>query len=301
MTGTTSNQTMSLQDFLAVREFIYGRTGIFFSESKQYFLENRLSRRVAELKLGTYRDYLALLQGPQGRGELRQLFNEITTNETSFWRNPPQIEAFQRIVLPDAVALARARGAAKVRLWSAACSSGEEPFTMAMICHEAKDSLLRGLAVEILATDISEKVLAQAREGVYGSYTLRNLNPAQVRQHFLARDQDSFLVKPELKQYVEFRHFNLVDYGAYRTLGPFDVIFCRNVLIYFDDAVKAKVIKGFHESLQPRSFLLVGHSESIHAFNVGFDLMHFSKAMGYRRREQAQQGGPLTCPSRPRN
>ena len=159
---------------------------------------------------------------------------------------------------------------------------------MAMICHEAKDSLLRGLAVEILATDISEKVLAQAREGVYGSYTLRNLNPAQVRQHFLAQDQDSFLVRPELKQYVEFRHFNLVDYSAYRTLGPFDVIFCRNVLIYFDDAVKAKVIKGFHESLQPRSFLLVGHSESIHAFNVGFDLMHFSKAMGYRRREQAQ-------------
>jgi chemotaxis protein methyltransferase CheR len=285
MTGPLPNQTMSLQDFLSIREFIYGRTGIFFSESKQYFLENRLNRRLQEVNLGSYRDYLGLLQGQQGKEELKQLFNEITTNETSFWRNPPQIEAFQRIVLPDAVALVRARGGNRLRLWSAACSSGEEPFTLAMICLEARE-LLRGLSVEILATDISEKVLALAREGIYGSYTLRNLTPAQVAQHFTAQGQDSFQVKPELKQLITFRNFNLVDYGSYRTLGSFDVIFCRNVLIYFDDAVKAKVIKGFHEALSPRSFLLVGHSESIHSFNVGFDLMHFSKAMGYRKRDQ---------------
>jgi len=287
MTGPLPNQTMSLQDFLSIREFIYGRTGIFFSESKQYFLENRLNRRLQEVHLSAYRDYLGLLQGAQGREELKQLFNEITTNETSFWRNPPQIEAFQRIVLPEAVALAKARGGNRLRIWSAACSSGEEPFTLAMICQEAKDSLLRGMSVEILATDISEKVLALARDGNYGSYTLRNLTPAQVQQHFSAAGPDNFQVKPELKQLVNFRNFNLVDYANYRTLGTFDVIFCRNVLIYFDDAVKAKVIKGFHDVLFPKSFLLVGHSESIHSFNVGFDLMHFSKAMGYRKREQA--------------
>ena len=286
MTGPLPNQTMSLQDFLSIREFIYGRTGIFFSESKQYFLENRLNRRLQEVHLSSYRDYLGLLQGQQGREELKQLFNEITTNETSFWRNPPQIEAFQRIVLPEAAALARARGN-KLRIWSAACSSGEEPFTLAMICQEAKDGVLRGMSVEIVATDISEKVLALAREGSYGSYTLRNLTPAQVQQHFTALAQDNFQVKADLKQLVNFRNFNLVDYANYRTLGTFDVIFCRNVLIYFDDAVKAKVIKGFHDVLQPKSFLLVGHSESIHSFNVGFDLMHFSKAMGYRKRDQA--------------
>jgi chemotaxis protein methyltransferase CheR len=143
------------------------------------------------------------------------------------------------------------------------------------------------MTVEIVATDISEKVLAQAREGSYGSYTLRNLTPAQVKQHFNALGPESFQVKPELKQLVTFRNFNLVDYANYRSLSTFDVIFCRNVLIYFDDAVKSKVIKGFHESLYPKSFLLVGHSESIHSFNVGFDLMHFSKAMGYRKRDQA--------------
>jgi chemotaxis protein methyltransferase CheR len=287
MTGPLPNQTMSLQDFLAIREFIYGRTGIFFSESKQYFLENRLNRRLQEAGIASYRDYLALLQGPRGRDEMTQLFNEITTNETSFWRNPPQIEAFQRIVLPEAVALARSRSASRLRIWSAACSSGEEPYTLAMICVEAKDTLLRGLQVEIIATDISEKVLALAREGAYGSYTLRNLTPVQVKQHFDSTGPENFLVKPELKRLVDFRNFNLVDFGSYRNLGSFDVIFCRNVLIYFDDAVKAKVIKGFHESLLPKSFLLVGHSESIHSFNVGFDLMHFSKAMGYRKRDQA--------------
>jgi chemotaxis protein methyltransferase CheR len=287
MTGLPTSQSMSLQDFLAIRDFIYGRTGIFFSESKQYFLENRLSRRLQDLRLGSYRDYLVLLQGAQGREELKQLFNEITTNETSFWRNPPQIEAFQRIVLPDAAALARSRGGGRIRLWSAACSSGEEPFTLAMICQEAKDTVLKGLAVEIVATDISEKVLGLARDGSYGSYTLRNLTPAQVQRHFTQLGPDSFRIRPELAQMVSFRNFNLVDYGNYRSLGSFDVIFCRNVLIYFDDAVKAKVIKGFHESLHPKAFLLVGHSESIHAFNVGFDLMHFSKAMGYRKRDQA--------------
>nr|WP_320133740.1 protein-glutamate O-methyltransferase CheR [uncultured Holophaga sp.] len=279
-----TTQQMSPQEFLLMRDFVYARCGIWFSESKQYFLENRLNRRIGELNLKSYKAYLDILQGPQGRDEMRMLFNEITTNETSFWRNPPQIEAFQRIVLPDAVALAKARSASKLRIWSAACSSGEEPYTLAMICQEAKDGLMRGMGVEIVATDISEKVLALAKEGQYGSYTLRNLTPVQIKQHFTQKGADSFEVKPELKQMIQFKNFNLVDYPGYRSLGAFDVIFCRNVLIYFDEQVKIKVLKGFHEQLHPRSYLMVGHSESIHSFNAGFELIHFSKAMGYRKR-----------------
>jgi chemotaxis protein methyltransferase CheR len=280
-----TTQQMNLPDFLAMRDFIYARTGIYFSESKQYFLENRLARRLAEVNIKTYKGYLDMLQGPTGREELKQLFIEITTNETSFWRNPPQIEAFQRIVLPEAIALAKAKGSNKLRIWSAACSSGEEPYTIAMICAEAKDTLLKGMQVEIVATDISEKVLAQAREGIYGSYTLRNLTPAQLNQHFKVLSQDSYEVLPELKQLVTLKNFNLVDYAGYKTLGTFEVIFCRNVLIYFDETVKIKVLRGFHEQLQTKGFLLVGHSESIHSFNIGFELMHFAKAMGYRKRE----------------
>ncbi len=275
---------MSLQEFQSLRDFIYAKSGIFFNESKQYFLENRLSKRLAELNLKNYREYLDMLNGPKGRDELKQLFIEVTTNETSFWRNPPQIESFQRIVLQDAAELARSKPDKKLRVWSAACSSGEEPYTLAMICADAKDTVLKGLQTEIIATDISEKVLAQAVEGVYGSYTLRNLTPEQIKRHFLDLGHDTFQVKPELKAMVSFKNFNLVDYMNYPSLGSFHVVFCRNVLIYFDDAVKAKVLKGFHERLHPNAYLMVGHSESIHAFNTGFELMHFSKAMGYRKR-----------------
>ncbi len=279
-----AKQQMTLAEFRSLRDFIYAKSGIFFSESKQYFLENRLSKRITELKLRSYGDYLALLQGSQGPAELKRLFVEITTNETSFWRNPPQIEAFQNIVLPDAAKQARERGQNRLRIWSAACSSGEEPYTLAMICHELKDTVLRGFTVEITGTDISEKVLAQAQDGVYNSYTLRNLTPEQLQRHFSPLGKDLFQVKPEVQRLTTLRNFNLVDYPAYRQLGAFDVIFCRNVLIYFDEAVKSQVLKGFHGQLHPKAYLLVGHSESIHAFNTGFELLHFSKAMGYRKR-----------------
>ncbi len=279
-----AKQQMTLAEFRSLRDYIYAKSGIFFSESKQYFLENRLSKRIGDLNLRSYADYMSLLQGSQGPAELKRLFVEITTNETSFWRNPPQIEAFQNLVLPDAAKLARERGQSRLRIWSAACSSGEEPYTLAMICQELKDTVLRGFTVEILGTDISEKVLALAQDGVYNSYTLRNLTPEQLNRHFTALGKDLFQVKPELQRFTSLKNFNLVDYASYRQLGTFDIIFCRNVLIYFDEAVKTRVLQEFHSQLHTKAYLLVGHSESIHAFNTGFELLHFSKAMGYRKR-----------------
>jgi chemotaxis protein methyltransferase CheR len=276
---------MSNQDFSVLRDFVYNRSGIYFRETKKYFLETRVSRRINDLSLKSYNDYLKLLQGPSGMEELKLLFNEVTTNETSFWRNPPQIEAFQNLVLPEVAAIANKRGAKTFRVWSAACSSGEEPYTLAMICLEAKDSVLRGMNIEIVATDISERVMSLAKIGHYGSYTLRNLTPARLKQHFDQKGDDLFEVKPEMKRIVSFKHFNLVDYPGYRSLGLFDVIFCRNVLIYFDDVVKTKAVAGFCEQLHPRTFLMVGHSESISAYASGFDLVHFSMATGYRKKE----------------
>jgi len=282
MIGLGSNMQMSPQEFVALRDFVYNRSGIYFREAKKYFLETRVSRRITELSLRSYGDYLKLLQGVGGAEELKFLFNEVTTNETSFWRNPPQIEAFQNIVLPEVASIARNRGT-RFRIWSAACSSGEEPYTLAMVCVECKDTVLRGMTVEIIATDISERVMSLAQVGQYGSYTLRNLSPARLSMHFDKKGDDIFEVKPELKRLVTYKNFNLVDYAGYRSLGMFDVIFCRNVLIYFDDAVKTKVITGFLEQLHPKSYLMVGHSESISAYASGFELVHFSMATGYRK------------------
>ena len=284
MNGSGSSLQMSNQDFLSLRDFVYNRSGIYFRETKKYFLETRVGRRIGELSLNSYSQYLKLLQGPTGMEELKFLFNEVTTNETSFWRNPPQIEAFQNLVVPEVAALAQKRGARVFRIWSAACSSGEEPYTLGMVCLEAKDAALRGLSVEIVATDISERVMNLAKIGQYGSYTLRNLTPARLKQHFDQKGDDVFEVKPELKRLVSYRNFNLVDYQGYRALGVFDVIFCRNVLIYFDDTVKSKAVAGFHDQLHPKSFLMVGHSESIHAYAKGFELVHFSMATGYRKK-----------------
>jgi chemotaxis protein methyltransferase CheR len=275
---------MSAQDFLALRDFVYNRSGIYFRETKKYFLETRVSRRISDLSIPTYGDYLKLLQGPKGWEELKFLFNEVTTNETSFWRNPPQIEAFQKLVLPEVVSVAQKRGGRNFRIWSAACSSGEEPYTLAMVCLEAKDTLLKGFNVEIVATDISERVMTLAKLGQYGSYTLRNLTPARLKLHFDQKGDDLFEVKPEMKKLVTYKNCNLVDCPGYRALGMFDVIFCRNVLIYFDDAVKTKVISGFHDQLHPQAFLMVGHSESISPFAAGFELVHFSMATGYRKK-----------------
>ena len=283
MSDSGSSLQMSTQDFLALRDFVYNRSGIYFRETKKYFLETRVGRRIGDLSLRSYGDYLKLLQGPSGWEELKFLFNEVTTNETSFWRNPPQIEAFQNLVLPEVAANAQKRGARNFRIWSAACSSGEEPYTLAMVCVEAKDTALRGMNVEIVATDISERVMALAVAAQYGSYTLRNLTPTKLKNHFDQKGDDLFEVKPELKKLVTFKNFNLVDYQGYRSLGTFDVIFCRNVLIYFDDTVKAKVVAGFHSQLQSKAFLMVGHSESISAYAGGFELVHFSMATGYRK------------------
>jgi len=274
---------MSTQDFLALRDFVYRRSGIYFRETKKYFLETRVGRRITDLSLNSYGDYLKLLQGPHGTEELKFLFNEVTTNETSFWRNPPQIEAFQKIALPEVAAIAQRRGN-RFRIWSAACSSGEEPYTLAMVCQEAKDTVLRGMTVEIIATDISERVMDLAKIAQYGSYTLRNLTPPRLAQHFTKKGDDLYEVKPELKAMVTFKNFNLVEYANYRTLGLFDIIFCRNVLIYFDDAVKASVIGGFCEQMHPSGYLMVGHSESINQFAGGFELVHFSMATGYKKK-----------------
>jgi chemotaxis protein methyltransferase CheR len=273
---------MSPQDFVALRDFVYSKSGIYFREAKKYFLETRVNRRITELSLRSCGDYLKLLQGGRGPDELKALFNEVTTNETSFWRNPPQIEAFQNIVLPEVASLAHSRGG-RFRIWSAACSSGEEPYTLAMVCVEAKDTVLRGLSVEIIATDISERVMGLAQIGQYGSYTLRNLSPSRLKLHFDQKGDDVFEIKPELKKMVTYKNFNLVDYLGYRSLGLFDVIFCRNVLIYFDDAVKTKVITGFFEQLYPKAYLMVGHSESISSYASGFELVHFAMATGYRK------------------
>lgn len=273
-------EKLSREDFKDLRDYIYDQSGLHFSDAKLYFLENRLSRRLKAKDMGSYREYLNHIKQPINKRELMNLFDAITTNETSFYRNPPQVDAFAREILPKVVKSLKARGQRNLRIWSAACSSGEEPYTLAMILRD-KAELVKDLNITIYATDISQEIIDKAKEAQYKAYTMRHL-PRKYQDRFFSKvDDKTFAVKDDVKSLVKVQYLNLVDYPAYRRYRGMDVIFCRNVLIYFDLKVKRGIIKGFWESLNQDGFLLIGHSESLHNINRDFKMQHYARALAY--------------------
>lgn len=273
------------EDFKALREDIYEKSGLFFSDAKLYFIENRVSKRLKEVNLSRYQDYLKYINNPKNKNELFELFDAVTTNETSFYRNPPQIDAFANNILPKVVERIKQRGQRTLKIWSAACSTGEEPYTLAMILREKSD-LLQGLIPRIYATDISHEVLEKAKEATYKAYTMRNLSDRFKEKYFVKSGTD-FKIVTNVTTLVNTSYFNLVDYTGYNKYRNMDIIFCRNVLIYFDLKVKREIIKSFWNSLNKDGYLLIGHSESLHNINRDFKLEHFSRALAYLKDPQS--------------
>ena len=257
---------------LGVREFkricglLRARAGIDLGDNKRMMCQTRLSRRLRALGIATYGEYVALLDDPQ-HGEHRELVNALTTNVTSFFREPHHFEMLATEILPRLTERGR-----RVRLWSAGCSSGEEPWSLAMVVREALgDAPDHKVDVKILATDIDTQVLAHARAGIYTDEQVAPVTPAR-RQRFLARgrgdNQGRWRVVDELRDLVTFNQLNMFDPWPMR--GSFDVISCRNVLIYFDVPSKTKLVRGYHDKLHPGGYLLLGHSESLPTGISGF-------------------------------
>jgi chemotaxis protein methyltransferase CheR len=252
---------MSTQHFSQLRKIIYDRAGIFFPDNKQYVLESRLGQRLVELELDDYDTYIAFLtMGPYQVDEFQEMFNRITINETSFFRNEPQLEVFEKKILPKV--LESRKATKRLRIWSAACSSGEEPYTLAMILHRTLGIRLADWRIEILGTDISEKMLEIAAKGVYGNYALRG-TPAVPKTRYFKPEGQFFKLVPELMSMVNFELHNLKDRLAAKRHGIWDVIFCRNVMIYFDDEMKKQVLRMFADQLADDGHLFIGHSETI--------------------------------------
>ena len=273
---------LSDTQFDRLRRVIYERSGIHFQASKKYVLESRLGRRLAELGFQTFDQYLLLLTaGPYQRDEFQEMFNRITINETSFFRNEPQLRAFESRILPRLLEARRATR--RLRIWSAACSSGEEPYTLAIIIHRSLGVRLGDWKIEILGTDISEKALAAARSAHYAPYSLRGV-PAPVLNRYFKKTNGFYQIDPELQSMVRFERLNLKDGLAARRLGTFDVIFCRNVLIYFDDDMKAHCARLFHRQLAPDGTLLIGHSETLDQTKASFERMPWPEAFAYARK-----------------
>jgi chemotaxis protein methyltransferase CheR len=218
---------------------------------------------------------------PKRDGELRQLLNEITIGETCLFRSPPQLDALRKVILPEIVADASKQITRRLRIWSAGCSSGEESYTLAMSLLEESRRLLKDWTVEILATDLNDRSLEAARAGVYGDYALRSTTDYFKRKYFSAVEQNKLQVRPEVKKLITFSRLNLQDDSRMLFMKGVDLIFCCNVLIYFDGASKAKVINHFFSNLNSGGYLFLGTSESLMKLNDQFHLVHFPGTIGY--------------------
>lgn len=279
----TKERGISSEEFLQLRDFIYQQCGIFIAENRKYLIENRLSSRLKDLNLKSYGEYYHYLRfDANRRRELNKLFEVVTTNETSFFRNPPQLDVFKKIVLTRALDEARKKGRKHLRVWSAGCSSGEEPYTVAIILHELLGSEITQWDIKITANDLSEAMLALARQGTYSEYALRTTPKEIIARHFIKEGQ-LYRVNPKLKQLVSFGQINLNDKFQLQRVERSHIIFCRNVIIYFDDDMKKRVISAFYDNLLPGGDLLIGHSESLHNISRAFKPEHYTGAIVYRK------------------
>jgi len=272
------------QEFTNLRDFIYAECGIYVADNRKYLLENRLGNRLKKLNLKNFDEYYNLLRFDAGKAaEMKKLFEVITTNETSFYRNPPQLDVFQKEVLPDVLSRCRANGK-RLRIWSAGCSTGEEPYTISMIVSEMLKSELAGWDVRITANDLSERVLESARRAVYNDYTLRT-TPAEVVDRYFDKGDGQNRLKQEVKRLVSFGQINLKDRGQLKRVERSQIVFCRNVIIYFDDEMKRRVISAFYDNLLPGGYLIIGHSESLHNITRAFKPIHYPGSIIYRKEE----------------
>ena len=270
-------------EFAQLRDFIYAQSGIFVADNRKYLVENRLATRLKELNLKSFAEYHAYLQyDASRRQELNRLFEVITTNETSFYRNPPQLKVFQDMVLRDVLERQRAAKQRRLRIWSAGCSTGEEPYTIAIILHEVLRTEVASWDIRITANDLSEAVLSQAREAVYTEYSLRT-TPKEIVTRYFNQDGVNFKLRPEIKRLVSFGQINLSDRAQLKRVERSHIVFCRNVIIYFDDEMKKNVINAFYDNLLPGGHLLIGHSESLHNISRAFRPKHYPGAIIYSK------------------
>ena len=274
---------VSNEEFRQLHDFIYEQCGIFIGENRKYLIENRLAARIKELNLTSYSEYYNYLRfDTNKRAELTRLFDAVTTNETSFYRNPPQLQIFQDVVLTNTLDSLRKINQKRLRIWSAGCSTGEEPYTLAIIIHELLKQEVLTWDIKITANDLSEAVLAAARRGVYSEYALRTTPKEIIAKHFTQEDA-LYKINPKLKHLVSFGQINLNDKLQLARVERSHIVFCRNVIIYFDDDMKRRVISAFYDNLLPGGALLIGHSESLHNISRAFKLEQYKGTIVYRK------------------
>ncbi len=275
--------TIPLPDdvFRLLREFIHGYCGIYFDDASKFLLERRLARRLEQRKLRSFEEYYHFLRYDRKREEeLSVLVDNLTPNETYFFRESPQLSAFSEEILPELRETLADRRV--LRIWSAGCSTGEEPYTIAILLFESGD-WWRDWQVEILGSDINQRVLHTARRGVYKKSAHRVTSPEMLAKYFIEEEKGNYRIADRVRELVSFSCLNLLDPYKTSLISYMDVIFCRNVIIYFDKEAKKKVIESFYEKLREGGYLLLGHSESLINISNAFALRTLKNDMVYEK------------------
>ena len=263
---------IGVDDFGSLSDFIYRKAGIRFEPKKLYFLSKRIQKRMQDLGIDTPSEYIRSLRFSDPNGiEFQNLINLLTVNETYFFRDFPQLQSFAEHCLQELTARKSSKGDKVLRILSAGCSTGEEPYTLAIILMEMLDNI-RQWQVEILACDIDLNVLGKARKAVYETRSLKDMPPEYLPRYFKENPDGSYSLKNEVKRMVRFEHMNLSENGMLRRQGTFDFIFCRNVLIYFDDLSRKQMVDRFYVALDPGGYIFLGSSESVGRITTGFGI-----------------------------
>jgi chemotaxis protein methyltransferase CheR len=281
------NVELSEEEFRLLRDFIHEQFGLFFEDNQRGSLRSRLAGRLASLGLASFEDYYNYLRfGPQRADERDRMATHLTNNETYFYREMPQLQVFADSVLKTVKDRKAARDDRRLHLLSAGCSSGEEAYTLAMILYDS-GLFFWSWDVQVTGMDVDPSVLDKAGRAVYHPNSFRSMPPALLEKHFV-REPGGARVKDAIRKLVRFRPGNIVDPASYEGLAPLDAIFCRNVLIYFSDAMILKVVQLFHEALAPGGHLFLGHAESLSRITDLFTPIRFQGAMVYQKPEAAR-------------
>lgn len=261
---------LDFDDYYKIRDYIYSKTGIFFDNRKIYFVRKRLEQRITAVKAKNPIDYLRYLKftDPQ-EIELQAFINLLTTNETYFFREFAQLAVFAEHCLPEICRRKISLSSRRLRIWSAGCSTGEEPYTLAIILREMLEDPDEWF-LDVLATDLDTNVLRHAARGIYDRRSVKNV-PQEYMENWFTKTRDGqYRVHPLIKKMCRFESMNLSQGTKMAPVVNVDFIFCRNVLIYFDATSRTKVVKRFYRSLNPGGYVFLGHSESIGRISTDF-------------------------------
>jgi chemotaxis protein methyltransferase CheR len=261
-------------DFEQYRTLIYNESGITFTPTNRSILESRLKERLREKNLDSVRTYYSIIT--KDREEMKSFLDSITTNLTRFFRNQAQFDALEKYVVPELMKIKKPTGNSTIRIWSAGCSTGEEPYTISMMLSKILPSPWK---FEIIASDISLKCLMAAKEGSYAENRIDGIPDDYLKRYF-EKIGDKYIVNEDVKSKIRFDYHNLKNDSGQR---GFDVVFCRNVIIYFDEVAQAAVVNRFWDSMASKSFLFIGHSESLFGMATKFEFVKTEWATLYSK------------------